>query len=246
LIPRLWYITDGTRGSAGRPLLSVIEQAAEGGVEAVVLRHIEGPDRTVVELVQALAPARERGLRVLLSRRADLALALGLDGVHLAQDALPIDRVRAWLATGDGEPRTPRPEAGVPVAGDGRARAAVRARPLIGYSAHSAAEATEAAHLGADYVTLSPIYATESKPGVAGHGLDWLADAARAVPVPVIALGGVTPERTRGIVDAGAWGIAAVAALGAAQDVAGAARAFARELSKRGAFARELPAARAP
>ena len=217
-IPRLWYITDGQRGTAGRPLIQVIEQAAAGGVEAVVLRRVsdaapagaETSDAALRGLVARLAPLRAQGLRVLVSRRVDVALALaddpGIDGVHLARDALPIDRVRALLDATCGR------------------------RMWVGYSAHDAAEAVSAARAGADYVTLSPIFATDSKPGAPPRGLAWLAEATAVIPVPVIALGGVTPGRTRGILRAGAAGVAAVAALGATHDIAEAARDFRSQL----------------
>jgi len=135
---------------------------------------------------------------VLVSRRLDLALALGLDGVHLAADALPVERARAYLG----------PQA------------------LIGYSAHAAAEAQAAGRAGANYVTLSPVYPTASKPGVAAHGTAWLRDALQGLCVPALALGGVTAETLGEILKAGAWGAAAVSALGAAPAVAAAACSF--------------------
>ena len=72
-------------------------------------------------------------------------------------------------------------------------------------------------------MTLSPIYETESKPGVAGRGPRWLATATRGLDVPVLALGGMTADRVGRTLEAGAWGIAAVSAIGAAEDVRGAA-----------------------
>lgn len=201
MIPRLVYITDGERGTAGRPLAGVIAAAARGGVEAVVLRERGLCDRAFGELVAALAPLRP-ALRVLVSRRLDLAAGFELDGVHLAADAVPIAEARAWL---------------------GRDR-------LIGVSAHSGAEARAAAAAGASYATLSPIYPTESKPGAGARGVRWLALATREAGLPVLALGGLTPGRSAETLSAGVWGVAAVSAIGAASDVDGAARAFRRAL----------------
>ena len=204
MIPRLWYITDRERGTAGRPLLQVIEQGFAGGVGGVILREPGLPDRDLAALARGLEPLRRRGLRVLVSRRLDVAAALDLDGVHLAADAVPVATARGWLG----------PDA------------------LIGYSAHAADEAQAAARAGASYVTLSPVYPTESKPGAPGRGTAWLRDALQGLGVPVLALGGVDAEAIGEVLNAGAWGAAAVSALGAAPDVAAAARSFRAELEQ--------------
>lgn len=198
MIPRLWYITDGERGTAGRPLAAVVGEALAGGVGGVVLRERGLESAALAGLVQALLPLRHHGLVLVVSRRLDLARAYGLDGVHLAADAVPVGEARAWLG----------PDA------------------LIGYSAHSGPEARRAARAGASYVTLSPIHPTASKPGAPGRGCAWLAEATSKLAIPTLGLGGVTPARTEGILKAGAWGVAAVSAIGAAPDVAAAARAF--------------------
>ena len=76
---------------------------------------------------------------------------------------------------------------------------------LIGVSAHSAAEATALLRAGADYVTLSPIFLTDSKPGYGpALGPDALAAAAATAPGPVIALAGITPDNAAQCLAAGA------------------------------------------
>ncbi len=190
-------MSDGERGTAGRPLARVIADAAAGGVDTAVVREaLSGPEWEA--LVAALAPPRARGLALLASRRADLARAFDLDGVHLGSQAIPVREARAWLG----------PQA------------------TIGYSAHSPEEAQRAARDGASYVTLSPIYPTGSKPGAPARGCVWLADAVRGLPVPALALGGLTPARVAEVRVAGAAGVAVVSAIGAAADVGAAAREF--------------------
>lgn len=196
MIPRLCYLTDGARGTGGRPLPEVARQAVRGGVEMVVIRERGLSGARLGALAEALLPLREKGVRLLVSRRLDVALAYGLDGVHLAADAVPVARARRRLG----------PDA------------------LIGYSAHSGAEARAVAGEGASYVTLSPIYPTESKPGAEAKGASWLGEAVSGLRIPALALGGVTPERVGEVVRSGAWGIAAVSAIGAAPNVEGAAR----------------------
>jgi len=204
VIPRLWYVTDGSRGTAGRDLAEVILQAADAGVEAILLRELQRSGSALDELIQRLEPARRRGLRLIASRRLDLVAAYALDGAQLTADSISLDDARRWLGQ----------------------------KVRLGFSAHSVDEALAAQRSGADYVMLAPVFDTASKPDVAGRGLEWLAEASAALSIPVIALGGVTPDRTRGILDVGAWGVAAVSAIGAAPDVARATRAFSRTLAE--------------
>jgi len=198
VIPRLCYMTDGERGTAGRAQLDVISAACRGGTGLVVIRERHWEAREFRALRDAVAPLRARGLLLLVSRRLDLARALALDGVQLGADAVPVREARAWLG---------------PAA-------------CIGYSAHSGEEAARAAADGASFVTLSPIFATSSKPEAAPRGCTWLAAALRGLAVPALALGGVTPARAPEVLAAGAWGVAAVSAIGAAPDPERAAREF--------------------
>ena len=117
---------------------------------------------------------------------------------------------------------------GLHVGARGPALAEVQGRfSLLGYSAHSPEEAAQAARDGADYVTFSPIFPTSSKPGQPGTGLESLAEAARAAhPVPVYALGGITPGRVKACLDAGAYGIAVLSGILDAPDPIAAARAY--------------------
>ena len=78
---------------------------------------------------------------------------------------------------------------------------------------------------------LSPIYDTDSKPLAAARGCEWLRQTSAALPVPVLALGGLTVTRVAEVLAAGAFGVAAVAALGAAPDPEAAAREFRRALA---------------
>jgi thiamine-phosphate pyrophosphorylase len=204
VIPRLFYITDSQRGSGGRDLREVVEQAQRGGVDAVIVRERALSSAALGELLLQLTPLRSSGLRVLVSRRCDMVRAFELDGVQLARDAVSVATARTWLG----------PDC------------------TIGYSAHTAPEARQAARDGADYVTLSPIFATGSKPGAPGQGLAWLREALVGLQIPALALGGVTAERTREILGAGAWGVAAVSAIGAACDIRGAAAEFRRAITE--------------
>lgn len=98
---------------------------------------------------------------------------------------------------------------------------------LVGYSAHSGAEAVAAGGAGADYVLLSPIFETPSKPGYGPPlGLDQLSRACREARVPILALAGVTPERAPECMAAGAAGIAVMGGIMGAADPAVTTRSF--------------------
>ena len=178
------------RSQATRPLVEIAAAAFEGGCRWFSLREKD-------------LPAAER--RVLLAEL--VALGQRYDAAVMAHD--DIDAVEAVGAAGVHLPRGSDPEA------------ARRRLPqgLIGVSAHSAAEAAAQLRAGADYVTLSPIFLTDSKPGYGpALGLDTLADVAQAVPGPIIALAGIGPDNAAACLAAGARGIAVMGEIMRAAD----------------------------
>ena len=108
---------------------------------------------------------------------------LGADGIHL-----PLDVLREWRAA------------------SGRQSGGEGAVQLVGASAHSAAEIAEAAALGADYATLSPIFATTCKPGAVPLGTASLAAACKESPIPIFALGGIGMDKLDACIEAGPAG----------------------------------------
>jgi thiamine-phosphate pyrophosphorylase len=90
---------------------------------------------------------------------------------------------------------------------------------LIGVSAHSLHEARSAADAGVDYVTLSPIFLTASKPGYGpALGLDGLRHIADSIPTPIIALAGVDTDNAAACLEAGAAGVAVMGGVMGADD----------------------------
>lgn len=133
--------------------------------------------------------AQRHGKKCLAHGRIALGMMseLGADGIHL-----PLDVLREWRAASTQGGQHSAPQAG--------------AVQFVGASAHSAAEIAEAAALGADYATLSPIFATACKPGAAPFGTAALAAVCKASPLPVFALGGVGRKRLDACIEAGAAG----------------------------------------
>lgn len=153
----------------------------------------------------AMGPAGALHLRAReLSGRALLALARALVPTGGAGCALLVvnERVDVALAAGAGAVQLP--------AWGMDARDAARVAPAlrIGVSVHSVDEARAARE--ADWLLAGHVFATSSHAEVPPRGLTWLADVARASAAPVIAIGGVRPERARELRAAGAWGVAVV------------------------------------
>lgn len=186
--PPLLVISD--RGQATRPLPEIAEAAFRGGCRWFSLREKDLPPGERRELLRALVALGHRhGAAVIVHDDIEAAVATGADGVHLP---------------GGSDPWAFSPRAG-PVG------AARRLLPhgLIGVSTHSPQEAAAQLASGADYVTLSPIFLTASKPGYGpAVGLAALAEAARLSAGPVVALAGIDESNLGACLAAGTQGIA--------------------------------------
>ncbi len=129
--------------------------------------------------------------RILINDRLDVACAAEADGVHLGETSLPIGAVAENMARWE--------------------RASRHDNFLVGVSCHSLDEARFAAKNGAHYIFFGPVFATPSKMRFGPpQGLTVLRQICRAVPVPVIAVGGVTAQNAGACLDAGCAGIAAI------------------------------------
>ncbi len=177
-LPRILVITD--RNQVRTTVENVVRAiCTEAGCTWILLRDRDLPPLERRHMAQRLLEAT-KGCNAKLSISSDpqLAADVGADGVHL-QRVSDIDGVRALLPRG-----------------------------WIGVSAHSVPEVRLAKEQGADYVTLSPIFPTESKPGYGPPlGLETIRDASE-IGIPIFALGGVTPRSGFSCVEAGAYGFA--------------------------------------
>ena len=194
---RLYVVTDRQQ-TAGRPLVSVVGRAVNAGVRAVQLRERDLPIRALLSL--SLDLQRELpDMQLFINDRVDLAVGLGCRGVHLRESSLPAPVVRTLL----------------------------RPSQLLGLSVHSVQGAVAAERHGADFVVLGPIYDTPSKREYgAPLGLQVLEQAARAVTIPIFAIGGMTASRTREVRQAGAFGVAVLSSILSASNVEAATEKF--------------------
>lgn len=253
-LPRLLLLTD--RQACARPLLEVLAAAVAGGARAVVLRERDLPPadraRLAAQIAELLAPVD--GLLVLAGA------GLGPPGAGLGP---PVEGLLGPPDAGLGPPGAgldpPGAGLGPPGAGQVPTRAVHLAagepepwpRPaLLGRSCHDVAEVAAAGRQRCDWVTVSPVHPTASKPGY-GPALG-PAGLAGLVAVPgaprVFALGGVTVDRVAGCLQAGAYGIAVMGEVMRAADPAGCvARLVERTAMPAGALpAAALPTAAAP
>lgn len=191
-----------------RPDRTMVEKARaviEGGALVLQLRMENTVDRLALFVVrEVVALARDRQVRVIVNDRVDLALAGGADGVHLGADDLPISVARRLLGPG----------------------------ALIGATTRSLADIERAAAEGADHVGLGPIFSTRTKVVAAAPlGLDAFGQIARAAPVPVVGIAGISLETIGQVAAAGAWCAAVAGDLLAAEDVVSRARALQQAFS---------------
>ncbi|MDE2728155.1 MAG: thiamine phosphate synthase [Gemmatimonadota bacterium] len=200
---RFYLIGDRSR-CAGRSLASALGQACRAGVRAFQIREKDLNTSDLLALTGEVKAELESLEPVLVvNGNLEVAAACGAQGVHL-------------------------PESGVPVR---EAREALPAGILIGRSTHGTESARAAEADGADFVTFGPVYDTPSKAGYGPpQGIRALAEAAGSVTIPVFALGGVTPGRTRACLEAGASGVAAISAVLSQPDIPAAVRKFEKAL----------------
>ncbi len=193
-LPKLHLITNATQArKAGNTLKRTLTDALQAGARLIQLREKELPPQDLLELAHSLTElAHQHNAKLLINTHTDIAHRVGADGVHRPAAGPTVDELRSQL----------EPDA------------------IIGVSTHSLAEARAAAEQGADYITLSPIFESASKPGYGpALGVDELARVCDAVDVPVYALAGVTPERVAACVQAGAYGVAVMGGVMRAEEV---------------------------
>ena len=179
-LPQPPLLVISDRSQAKRPLLEIAEAAFAGGCRWFSLREKDLPAAERRALLAELVVlGRRYGAAVMAHDDIDAVEAVGAAGVHLPGGSNPA-AARRRLPEG-----------------------------LIGVSTHSAGEAAAQLRAGADYVTLSPIFLTDSKPGYGpALGLKALAAAASAASGPIVALAGITPDNAASCLATGAHGVA--------------------------------------
>ena len=201
-LPRLYPITDVVL--SGQSHADQVEALAGGGATIIQLRDKNGSPRELYDsALAAVKVARRLGVLLIINDRVDIAVASGADGVHLGKDDLPPERVRALL-------------------GPDR---------IIGFSTHTLEQALAADLLPIDYLAIGPMFQTSTKekpdPVV---DLEVLGEIKRHVSKPLVAIGGITLERARLVIEAGADSVAVISDLYSTGDAKARTLEFLRSL----------------
>ena len=178
--------------------------AIRGGADTIQYRSKETDFRTMMLEAGAVAEVcSNANVLFLVNDRVDLCRAVNANGVHLGEQDMPIEVARRILGTSK----------------------------VIGGTVRNPEQLAVANRAGADYVGLGPVFSTNSKSlSITPVGLAMVRRVAETATIPVIGIAGITAENARSVVDAGAWGIAVIAAVCAAPDVAAAAERLRRAI----------------
>lgn len=195
------YVITEDRPHTGTELVDRVGAALAGGARIVQYRDKSSDHgRRLAEARQLATICHNRGAVFLVNDDVELALAAGADGVHLGREDRDLADARRLLP----------------------------ADSLIGISCYDQFErARRAADQGADYIAFGSFHPSPTKPHAARAQPDLLTRARRELDLPVVAIGGISPENGAALVSAGADMLAVISAVFAAPDIAAAARAFA-------------------
>jgi thiamine-phosphate pyrophosphorylase len=164
-----------------------LDDAIDAGIDLIQIRERDLDAATLLALVRLIADrAAGSATRIVVNDRPDIVMAIAQAsvGVHLGADGPETSRIRALIG----------------------------ADRLVGRSVHLPIREWPSA-AAADYLVFGTVFRSESKPaGTPIAGLEGLREACRSTTVPILAIGGVTPERASACIDAGAAGIAAIGA----------------------------------
>jgi len=179
----LYPITD--RDLSGLSHAEQVDLLIDSGATLIQLREkVDPPLRFFEQAESAVRVARDRGAKIIINDRVDIALALKADGVHLGQEDL----------------------------GPNAARRILGSDAIIGFSTHSLEQARRAAHMPVDYVAIGPIFSTTTKESANPPvGLDGLARVREALgAMPLVAIGGINSENVGTVIKAGADVVAVI------------------------------------
>jgi thiamine-phosphate diphosphorylase len=198
-VPSPLYVILDLEAARGRPLRDLLEAVLAGGGRWVQLRDKTLSMADLWPLARDLrARCREAGATFIVNDRADLALALDADGLHLGQGDLPAAAARRVLRPG----------------------------MILGVSTHDEAQADRACGDGADYVAVGSMFPTGTKAGFQLVGPDLLRRIRPRTSSPLVAIGGITRDNAMEVMEAGADAVAVISAICASDDPEGATRSL--------------------
>lgn len=202
--PSPLYAIADTLGRTELSFVDLAEKLCAGGAKLLQLRVKVPPTRDFLATAQKVRQiCRLHGCLLIINDRADVALAVNADGVHVGQEDLPLAAARKVIGPGK----------------------------IVGVSTHDPQQAVAAERGGADYIGFGPLFGTNTKAtGYTARGLDQLREIRKLVALPIVAIGGVTAERAPSALEAGANAVAMISDVVLAADVAAKVRETLRVL----------------
>jgi thiamine-phosphate pyrophosphorylase len=213
-LPKLYAITDRQMSNSTHE--EIVRKMLAGRARMIQLRDKEAGSRELLDAARAcLNRTRAAGAKLIINDRVDVALTADADGVHLGQFDLSVEEAREILGKDK----------------------------IIGISTHSVEQLLAALATSADYIAVGPVYSTKTKEnGDPVVGLELVMEAKRLTDRPIVAIGGITPDRAREVIAAGADSVAVISALypiaglrdlTSKPDITGSVRLFLRTLRKK-------------
>lgn len=183
-------VTDS--GLSRNGTLNDVEKAVRAGCKIIQYREKNKSTKQMIkEALQIKSLCKDMAF-FLINDRVDVALAVDADGVHIGQDDMPFETTRKLL-------------------GEGK---------IIGLTTHNVEESVYAEKIGADYIGLSPIFATSTKQDAGkGCGIPMIERVRERVRLPIVAIGGINKSNIRDIIRAGADAAVAISAVVCSEDV---------------------------
>ncbi|PIV11976.1 MAG: thiamine phosphate synthase [Candidatus Omnitrophica bacterium CG12_big_fil_rev_8_21_14_0_65_43_15] len=189
MIKGYYFITDS--GISRKGNVSDVKNAVRAGVKVIQYRNKNIDSGVLYREALKLRKIVKKAV-FLINDRADIALAVGADGVHIGQSDLPYEKARKILGK----------------------------NKIIGVTAHNVKEAMAAERAGADYLGVSPVFATRTKKDAGfAAGIDIIKKIKKRVKIPVVAIGGINLSNAKSVVDAGADSLCAISAVVTRKDV---------------------------
>ena len=182
-VPKLYAILDISCFADSAALLNAAEQLVLAGVTLVQYRNKTGSAHNILREARELKASVGTRAKLIMNDRADLCLVAGFDGVHVGQDDLSPDSARKIVG----------PDL------------------WLGLSTHNPAQLTDADRTSADYVAVGPVFSTSSKanpdPVI---GIEGVRKARKLTSKPLVAIGGITRQNCRQVIEAGADSVAVI------------------------------------
>lgn len=183
----------------GRPVEAVAEAALRGGITMLQYRDKEGaPGDIKANALKLQKLCQDYDVPFLINDHVALASEIGADGVHIGQDDLSPERAREMIGPDK----------------------------ILGLTAYTPGHLLVVDPEIVDYVGTGPFFETKTDKGKAVLGPEKFAEMIKHAPVPVVGIGGVTPENAQHVMDAGADGVAMMRSISEAADVEAATQRF--------------------